>query len=155
IVNLLDVRRQLAPEFAHAGRSSGGDEDLEVGHARLQRADELGADVDLADAHRVHPQDVTVGERLPEPGVVAAEPLAKTAAPVAAPPHFQKVIRRRDAEENREQNVVKGTHGPIANLKLSVTKPRWSAKKNSTEKNPPDDQQHRHHAEQRVFENET
>ena len=62
VVDLADVVGQLAVQFAHAGRRGGGDDDLEVWHARFQRPDELGADVHLADADRVHPEHVTVGD---------------------------------------------------------------------------------------------
>src|SRR5438034_4854068 len=53
---------------------------------------------------------MAVGERLLELGVILAKPLAETAPPVAPPPHFQKVIRRGEAEENRVQNVVQRAH---------------------------------------------
>ena len=37
------------------GGGGGGDDELEIGHARLEGGDELGADVDLADADGVEP----------------------------------------------------------------------------------------------------
>ena len=95
IVDLADVVGQLPPQFAHAGRGGGGDDDLEVGQARFQRADELGAEVDLADADGVHPERVAVGDGLLEFGVVFAEPLGEARLPIAAPPHSQEVVRRR------------------------------------------------------------
>ena len=123
IVNLLDARRQFSLQFAHAGRGGGGDDDFDVGHARLQCADELCANIHFPDTHGVHPEHMTVGQRLLESGVETAEPLAKAAPPVAAPPHFQKVVRRGETEENRKQNVVKGAHGLIANLVYLSLKP--------------------------------
>jgi hypothetical protein len=45
---------------------------------------------------------------------VSAEALAKSWAPVAAPPHFQKVVRRGEKKEDCEENVVKRTHAPSA-----------------------------------------
>jgi hypothetical protein len=110
IVNFADVRRQPAAQFGHAGRRGGGNDDFEVGHARLQGADELRAEVDFADADGMQPDDLAVGQRLLEIPVVIAKPLEKTGKPVAAPPHPQEIIRRGQHEKNREQNVVKRAH---------------------------------------------
>ena len=64
IIDFADVRGHAAAQFAHAGGGGGGHHDFDIGHARLQRADELRAEVDLADADGVNPDDVAVGQRL-------------------------------------------------------------------------------------------
>ena len=123
IINLFDVRRQFALQFAHAGRGRGGNNDFEVGRARFQRADELRANVHLADADGVDPEHVAIAERLFDFGIEPAEALAETAPPVAPPPHLQKVVRRGDTEKNRNQYVVKGSHGLVASLTNLSQKP--------------------------------
>src|SRR3989442_1348927 len=75
IINLFDVRRQFALQFAHAGRGCGGNNDFEVGHARFQRADELRANVHLATTHGVYPEDLAVTERLFDFGIEPAKAL--------------------------------------------------------------------------------
>ena len=104
------MRRQPPAQFGHAGGRGGGHHEFNVGQAQFERADELGAEVDFADADGVDPDDLAVGERLFEVGVVAREPLAEAPTPVAAPPHPPEIIRRRQREKNREQNVVKCPH---------------------------------------------
>ena len=103
IINFADVRGQLALQLAHAGGGGGGDDDLEVGQARFQRADELRADVHLADADGVHPEHVAVGDGLLELGVENAEALPETGLPLAPPPHPQEIIRRRQHEKDAEK----------------------------------------------------
>ena len=49
-----------------------GNDEFDVGQARFQRADELRAEIDLADADGVKPDDLAVGERLLEVPVVTA-----------------------------------------------------------------------------------
>src|SRR5690242_5911109 len=110
IVDFPDVGRQLSLQFTHPCRGRGGNHDLQIRHTRLQRADELRANVDFADAHRVHPQDVTVCQGLLELCVVAAETLTETLSPVASPPHLQKVVGCGEGEKDRKQDVVKGAH---------------------------------------------
>jgi hypothetical protein len=39
---------------------------------------------------------------LPDFGVIFTEALKKSGPPVAAPPHFQKIIRRGEDEEENE-----------------------------------------------------
>ena len=64
----------------HARGGGRGDDDLQVGQPRLQRLDEMRADVDFTDADRVHPERVAVGDGLLEFGVVPAESLAEAPA---------------------------------------------------------------------------
>src|ERR1043165_9477684 len=53
VINPEDARGELLVQLGHAGGGGGGDDELEVGHAGFERGDELGADVDFADAHGV------------------------------------------------------------------------------------------------------
>ena len=94
IVDLGDVVRQLVPQFTHAGRRGGGHDYLEVRQARFERTNELGADVDFADAYGMHPKRVTIGDGLLELGIVSAEPLSEALPPITAPPHSHEVVRR-------------------------------------------------------------
>jgi hypothetical protein len=82
-----DVGGQFAFELAHAGRGRGGNDDLEIGHARFDRPDELGAKVDFADAYRMRPQHVAIGQRLLQLRIIFAKALAEAFAPIAAPAH--------------------------------------------------------------------
>ena len=100
-------------QLGHAGRGGGGDDNFEVRQARFQGANELRADIDFADADGVYPQDLAIGDRLLEFGVVLAETLGETLSPMAAAPHSHKVIWRGQREKDREQDVVKGTHSAL------------------------------------------
>lgn len=113
IVNFDDVRGQMMAQFGHPGGCGGGHDDGDIGQARLQCADELRAEIDFADADGVEPDDVTVRDRLHEVCIKTAEALKKTGKPAATPPHSHEVIRRRQHEKNREQNVVKCSHSNI------------------------------------------
>jgi len=110
IIDFADVRGQFAQQLAHAGGGGGGHDDLDVGHAFFQRPDQVSADVDFADADRVHPEHLAVGDGLLQFGVVTAKPLPEPGHPVSAPPHSQKIIGRRQGEEDGKQNVVEDTH---------------------------------------------
>ena len=115
VVNLADIGGQAVPQFAHAGGGGGGHEKLEVRHARFQGADDLRAKVHLPDADRVQPENVAVGQRLFEARIIFREALGESPAPVAAPPHPRKVIRRGQDEKKDEQDVVKGAHVDVPN----------------------------------------
>ena len=80
IINFADVRGQPAAQLGHAGGRGGGHDDFEVRHARFERADELRAEIDLADADGVQPDDVAVGQRLFEAGVVFAQTAGRNPA---------------------------------------------------------------------------
>src|SRR6266567_7063338 len=110
------MSRQLALEFRHPGRCSGGNDDLKIGHAGLKGSDELSANVDLAHAYCMRPEDVPVRDRLFELGIVFGKTLWKTSEPIPSSPHSQKVIRRRQDKKNCKQDVVKGAHSTIPHL---------------------------------------
>src|SRR5262249_15043767 len=102
VIDLLDVRRKLPIQFAHAGGSRGRDDDLQIRQARFERADQLRADVDFADADGMNPEDVPIGDRLLDLRAEAAKALAEPFAPLAATKQFQEVIRRSEPEKERE-----------------------------------------------------
>ena len=101
---------QLLLEFRHSGRGRGRDDDLQIGRARLQRLDELRANVHFADADGVKPDNVAISDGLLEFGVVSRETLAETFLPVPTPPHLQKIKRGTQQEENVKAQVVKETN---------------------------------------------
>ena len=78
IVNFADVRGQMAAQLGHAGGRGGGHDDFDVGQARFQRADELRAEIDFADADGVEPDDVAVRQRLLEVRVVSGRSAGKS-----------------------------------------------------------------------------
>ena len=88
IINLLDVRGKLSSQLTHSSGSRGGDDNLEVGQARFQRANELGADIHFADAHGMDPKHVPVGDCLFYLGTEAAKALLQSIPPTAAPKHL-------------------------------------------------------------------
>src|SRR5882762_5445153 len=110
IIDFADVVRQLLLQTLHAGGRGGGNDNLKVGQARLERANKLRANVDFAHTHRMHPDRVPISDGLLELGVVSAETLAKTPLPIAAAQHAREIIWRGQQEEDREQDVVKKTH---------------------------------------------
>ena len=85
-----------------SGGGGGGNHNLEVGQARLQCADQLGAKIDLPHTDGVHPKHVPVGDGLLEFGVVPAQPLDKTRPPVAPPSHSPEVIWRGQHEADQK-----------------------------------------------------
>jgi len=93
---------QAAFEFGHAGRGGGGDDDFDVRHPDFQGADELGAQVDFADADGMEPDDLPVGERLLEVGALIGKAFVETRPPVSAAPHPPKVIRRGNDKKHRK-----------------------------------------------------
>src|SRR5438128_1111166 len=105
IIDLADVAGELALQSLHASGGSSGNDDFEVGQARFQRANELGADVDFADADGVQPEGVAIGEGLLELAVIDSEALIEAAPPIAAPPHPHEVIRRGPDKTQRKENV--------------------------------------------------
>ncbi len=94
------MRGEFGPQSLHAGGGGGGHDVLNVGKALFQGADQLGAQVDLADADGVHPESVAVGNGLPELGIVESEAFGKAVLPMPAPPHSHEVIRRRQRKEH-------------------------------------------------------
>jgi hypothetical protein len=61
--------------------------------------DELRADADLADTHRVNPHGLAIGDCLFEFRIEPAEPLQKPSLPIAPSLHSEKVI---GASQNKE-----------------------------------------------------
>src|SRR6185369_1740821 len=106
IIDFENVRRKIALEFAHSGGGSRRNDNLKIWHSWFQGSDKLRAEVDFADAHRMDPQHVPVGDRLFDLGVVTAEPLTEILSPMAAPPQLHKVVGRAQQKKNREQNIV-------------------------------------------------
>ena len=103
----------MAAQFSHAGRGCRGNHNLDVGHARLQGADELRAKIDFADADGMKPENLAVGQRLLEIPVVISKSFKKTGKPVATPPHPQKIIGRGQPEKKREQDVIERAHSNV------------------------------------------
>jgi hypothetical protein len=91
----------------------------------------LRAEVDFADTDGMEPEDVTVRQRLLEVRVEAAEALKKTGKPVAAPPQSHEVIRRRQHEKNREQDVVKSAHSDVPNQQRPIFPQRNVSRKHA------------------------
>jgi hypothetical protein len=94
------VTRERSLEVAHPGSCGGGDYNFEIGQARFQGPNELRADVYLADADRMQPEDMAVGNCLLEFWVVIPEPLQKTCPPASPTPKAPKVIRGGENEQN-------------------------------------------------------
>ena len=113
VVDLADMVGQLAVQFAHPGGGRRRNDDLEIRQARLQRANQLRADIDFAHADSVHPDRVPIGDGLLEFRAVLPKALAKTLPPIAAPPHSHKVVRRGQDKADREQYVVKSSHSEL------------------------------------------
>ena len=88
IINFFDVMGQLPVEFRHPGGGGGGNNDLEIGQPCLDRADQLGGDIDLAHTDRVDPENVTVGNGLLDLRAIPPKTLGKSALPVPPSPHF-------------------------------------------------------------------
>jgi hypothetical protein len=53
---------------------------------------------------------VAVGDRLLQLGVIPAKALAESLHPIAAPPHAHEIIRRRQREKDRKENIVNDSH---------------------------------------------
>ena len=83
---------------------------LRLRHPGFERADELGAYIDLANTDGMHPEGLAVRDGLLELAIVMAKPLAKTVPPIAPPPQPPEIIRRRHDKTQREQYVVKEAH---------------------------------------------
>src|SRR5205085_3803412 len=81
IIDLADVGRQFALQFPHAGSRSGGHHNLQVRQARFEHSDKLRANIDLANAHCMHPECMTIGNGLLELCVEPAKALAKALLP--------------------------------------------------------------------------
>jgi hypothetical protein len=110
VIDLADVGGQAAFQFGHAGRGGGGHDHLDVRQAQFERANELGAQVDFADADSVEPDDLAIGQRLFQVGAVIGKAFIEARTPVAAPPHAPKIIRRGQDKKDRKQDVVKCAH---------------------------------------------
>jgi hypothetical protein len=110
VINGLDVRRQPAPQFSHPRGSGGGDDELEVGQARLQRAQQLQANADFTHADSVQPDDRTLAQGGFDLRAIEGKALAITEAPVAAPPHFHEMPRLAQPEKQDEQNIIRDSH---------------------------------------------
>ena len=102
VINLADMSRQSAAQFRHARGRGRGHYEFDIGRTWFKCADELRAEVHLADADGMNPNGMAVGQRLLEFGMVARETFAEARAPVSAPPHPPKIIRRRQRETDRE-----------------------------------------------------
>jgi hypothetical protein len=72
VIDLAHARRQPAAQLRHAGGGGAGDDDFDVGQARFQRPDQLGAKIDFANADRMQPEDAAVGQRLLERRIIVA-----------------------------------------------------------------------------------
>ena len=107
---VLDVRRQLLMQLAHPGGGRGGDDDLEIRHPHFQRGNQLRRHVHLAHADGVNPEHMAVRHRLLDLGAELPEALGKALLPVAPPPHANEVIRRAQAKEDDEQEIVDQPH---------------------------------------------
>ena len=137
VVDRGDVRGQVLLEFTHARRRGCADNDLQVGHAGLDGLDELGADVDLADADGVEPDDVPVRQGLFDLRAVFSETLPESGAPVATAPHLQEVERRAQPEKDGEQCCVNYPHSMLLRPDAVPKNPRqgpasWSSDEDVT-----------------------
>jgi hypothetical protein len=94
IINLRDMAGEFPPQFTHAGRGSGGHDNLEIRGAGFQGADKLGAEIHFAYAYCVQPQDLAIGDCLLYLRAVMTKSLGKSMTPVAPPQHPQKVVGR-------------------------------------------------------------
>ncbi len=110
VVYFFNMRWELFLKFAHASGSRGRDHELRQGQPLLQRMDQLRADIRFADAHRVDPNDVAIGEGVFERAGVTAEALPKPLLPIPAPPHLQEIEGRAKPKENEEKDLVKLAH---------------------------------------------
>jgi hypothetical protein len=110
VVDLRNMSRETLLELGHAGGGRGGDDELVVGQARFERLDELRAEIDLPDADGVQPDHPAVGKRLFEQGVILSKTLAEPPAPVAAPPHLQKIEGRGHDKAEIEEDVIEKPH---------------------------------------------
>jgi hypothetical protein len=90
---------------------------------------------------------MAVGDGLLEFGVKHAEALPETRLPLSTPPHPHEIIRRRQHEKDREENVVNESHhfcptiGPLLNRRIPVRRKAifFRAENFSVaEENPPD-----------------
>ncbi|HOW68898.1 MAG TPA: hypothetical protein PK256_26755 [Verrucomicrobiota bacterium] len=83
----------------------------------------MGADIDFPNAHSMEPDDMTVRQRLFDLRIVVAKALSESLAPLAAPPHLQKIIRRTQPKGAGKQYIVPRFHlAGHANKDLPVTK---------------------------------
>jgi hypothetical protein len=62
----------------------------------------VGANVHLANADRMNPQDVPVRDGLFQFIVVLPKPLTEATPPISPPPHLQEVVWSRKQEEKVE-----------------------------------------------------
>src|SRR5262249_41887616 len=81
----------------------------------FQHTDELSADVNLANADRMHPKRVTIGNRLFEPGVVSGKSLAEILLPISATPHAPEIIRQGQDKKDPEYDVINQAHRESSN----------------------------------------
>jgi hypothetical protein len=121
VIDFSDMIGQLFIQFTHPCGRGCGDDDLEVGHALLENADDLRADIDLADADGVHPNDISVGKRLFDFAIVDSESFEEAAHPIPAPPHAPEIIWRCQPEKKREQYVVKGAHSNDSQTQMAAS----------------------------------
>ena len=114
VVDLGDVGRESFPQEAHAGRGRRRDNDLVQREQGFHDLDQLRAEVDLADTHRVEPNHLTVGQRLFEFGVIQTKTFAEPGLPRSAAVHLQKIPRSRQGEPDIEEDVVEKTHEELS-----------------------------------------
>ena len=62
-------------------------------HSWFQRANELGANIDLPHANGVRPEHMTIGQGLLELGIILTKPLAEVFLPIAPAAHPHKIVR--------------------------------------------------------------
>ena len=69
--------RQTPVQVSHARGCGGGNNKFQVGRA-LSKAYQMDAGIDFADTDSVKPEDMPVGQRLLEVGVITAKTFPKT-----------------------------------------------------------------------------